>query len=597
MYQFSLLASALLSFSLIQIIFIIILLRQEPLRGAKELGYVILSFSFYTIGTSFEYMGTSLKQIMFWAHVQYIGLSWLPLFLVHFALVYFNITIGYKKAIYWCMAFFSTLFMSLQFTYNFHSLFYTDVIFNRIGNIAYLTFTPTLFYFLIKVYQGMAILVIYFLSGQMVLSGNREYQRRGALLMLATAFPAIGTIIYLMPIFEARIDFIPFTFIISSTILLYSYLKDSLFGPLPVAKRYIFESLDDGIIILDKEDCVIDFNLASLRYVPELNEIQIGSSIQDVFRKSKVYSTLASSNFYDSGVWDFTIEKEGSFSSSFYEIRVLPIHQGPTKGSSLLIRDVSESHLLQKALQESYDRLVELDNLKTMVIEVMSHDLRSPLVTMRGLRRLMASGALAKNPVIWKRSGDELDSLIDRADSLIFNLLSLTSSFDSSESLDLKVFTLQSILQHIEESVLRYSRKKEVEFEQHIEDDVLLVGSLDYARAIFRNIIENAIKYSPRKGRVVLTVDIEKEDIIVTVTDEGDGIPVQVLQAFEQDRWGVTTMGTNGEKGPGIGLYATKRFIQAQHGKLNIRKNSPMGTIIDFTIPRSKETKSGNEDD
>ena len=75
-------------------------------------------------------------------------------------------------------------------------------------------------------------------------------------------------------------------------------------------------------------------------------------------------------------------------------------------------------------MEDSFQKLVELNNLKTMVIEVMSHDLRSPLIAMRSLRNLMSNKTISYNSVIWKRSGDELDSLIDRVDSLHFQSFS-----------------------------------------------------------------------------------------------------------------------------------------------------------------------------
>ncbi len=594
MYQFSLLSSSLLTFSLVQIIFLIILLKQDPVRGAKELGYVIFCISLYTVGTSFEYMGTSLKQVMFWAHLQYIGLSWLSLFLIHFTFVYFNITIKHKRIVYSLLIFLSLLFMLMQFTYNFHSLFYVDVTFNTLGKISYLSFKPKLFYSLMNVYHGLSIFLIYYFSVQMMSSHNSPYKRRGTILMFAVASPAIASIIYQLPIYEARIDFVPFFFIFSSMVLLYSYLRDSLFGPLPVAKRIIFESLSDGILILDKNDSLIDYNLKSTDFIPELKDAKMGESIKEFFAKVPCFDAFTNSNFYQSGTWDFTVEKDNSFGrNSYYEVKVAPIDKGNTQGTSLTISDVSERYEMQKALKSSYDQLVELNSLKTMLIEVMSHDLRSPLVTMKSLRRLMASGTIAKSPVIWKRSGDELDSLIDRADSLIFNLLAMSSSFDDIENHPLKVISLESVLVNLEDAILRYAKRKDVSFVKNIEDDVLIVGSSEYLRAIFRNILENSIKYSPIHGTVLLNVSIEKEDIVVSIEDEGDGIPDEMLETFQQDKWGITRMGTNGEGGPGIGLYATKRFIHALHGVMNIQRKKPMGTIVVFSLPRALGPLSG----
>jgi len=588
LYQFSVPASALITFSLIQIIFMIILIRNAPERGARELGYVILSMTFYTIGTSFEYMSLDLSQIMFWVHIQYIGLSWISFFMIHFVIKYFDIRVPFKKVVYSFLALLSTLFMVMQFTYNFHPLFYTDVAFRQIGNIAYLSFTPKVFYFLIKILQVIALGLFYFFSVQMLVNHKQAYKRRAIILIIATIIPSVANIIYVLPLYTARIDFIPFSFIVSSLILLSSYYNDSLFGPLPVAKRLVFESLSDGIIILDKNDSLIDYNSKCSEYIPSLVNFKIGAPIQDYFAQIPCYDELSRAELYGSGEWEVMIEQCGAGDEkTYFEVRVLPIQTGTTKGTSILIRDVSERCVLQGALRDSFDRLVELDNLKTMVIEVMSHDLRSPLMTMKSLRRLMASGIIAKNPVIWKKSGDELDALIDRADSLIFNLLALTSSFDTPKEVSHQIVALESVLEDVEPAIMRYAKKKEVIYKKEVEDDVFILGVLEYLRAICRNIIENAIKYSHKGGVVLLDVKIETESVLISIYDEGDGFPPHVLSAFNEDKWGVTTMGTLGEKGPGIGLYATKRFIHAQKGSIHIKPNEPMGTVVEITIPRA----------
>ena len=116
---------------------------------------------------------------------------------------------------------------------------------------------------------------------------------------------------------------------------------------------------------------------------------------------------------------------------------------------------------------------------------------------------------------------------------------------------------------------------------------MLILGSSEYLQAICRNVLENAIKYSHKGEEVLLHVEIKKESVLISICDKGDGFAPHVLSAFNKDKWGVTTMGTYGEKGAGIGLYATKRYVQAQSGHIDIKPNKPMGTIVEITIPRA----------
>jgi signal transduction histidine kinase len=423
---------------------------------------------------------------------------------------------------------------------------------------------------------------------QMLVQHSHIYKKKAIIMLVVAIIPTVANILYVLPIYSARIDFIPFSIVGSSLVLFFSYVTNSLFGPLPFAKQLIFESLTDGIILLDRNDSLIEYNSKSSQYIPSLPNFSIGTPIQKVFAQIPSYNELTKMTFYESGERAVLIhEREDDEKDLYFEVRILPIKQGTTKGTSILIRDVSESHVLQKIVEDSLQKLVGLNNLKTMVIEVMSHDLRSPLIAMRSLRKLMSNGTIAHNSVIWKRSGDELDSLIDRVDSLIFNLLALTTTFDTSKEINQQVVALESVLKEIEPAIMRYVRKKGIIFKKNVEEDVLILGSSEYLQAICRNILENAIKYSPKGGFVLLNVEIQKESILISIHDAGDGFAPHVLSAFEQDKWGVTTMGTQGEKGAGIGLYATKRFIQAQRGNICIKQNEPIGTIVEITIPRA----------
>ncbi len=420
--------------------------------------------------------------------------------------------------------------MLIQFTYNFHSLFYADITFNQVGNVAYLSFTPKIFYYLVRIYQLLPLGLILYFSIQMFFQHSRIYKRKAIIIFLVAIIPIVANILYVLPIYSDRIDFIPFSIVGSSLILFFSYVTNSLFGPLPFAKQLIFESLADGIIILDRNDSFIEYNSKSSQYIPSLQNYDIGTPIQKVFKHIPSYNSLSNKTFYESGEWQVLIHEldHDNENDLYFEVRILPIKQGTTKGTSILIRDVTESHVLQKIVEDSYQQLVELNNLKTMVIEVMSHDLRSPLIAMRSLRNLMSNKTISDNSVIWKRSGDELDSLIDRVDSLIFNLLALTTMFDTPKEINRQVVALESVFKEIEPSIMRYVKKKGIAFKKEVEEDVLILGSSEYLQAICRNVLENAIKYSHKGGEVLLHVEIKKESVLISICDRGDGFAPHV---------------------------------------------------------------------
>ena len=117
--------------------------------------------------------------------------------------------------------------------------------------------------------------------------------------------------------------------------------------------------------------------------------------------------------------------------------------------------------------------------------------------------------------------------------------------FDISKGINHQVVALESVFKEIEPAIVRYVNKKGIVFKKEIEEDVLILGSLEYLQAICRNVLENAIKYSHKGGVVLLHVEIKKETILISIHDEGDGFAPHVLSAFKQDKWGVTHDGNS----------------------------------------------------
>ncbi len=595
MYRLTVPAVIILFVACIQLAFAAILVMQNRKRGERELAAVVLSLFFYSLGTGFNYMASSQEAMAIWMCLGNVGMPFLPFTLVRFISSYYNLSFTNSRLIHYFCAGFGFLIMVLQFTSSFHSFLYSDIVFSKMDGFSTLSMTPRLLYHLYWLFQIIASVTFIYVSLYMMLRGRRAYRKRGILLILAVLIPILADTAFLTGKNGAAVDPLPFAFILSTGILMYLHLSDSLFQPVPVENRHILSSLLDGIMLLDQKGIILDYNSKIREYIPEIEERHIGMDLVKAVSEVALLGEFTGEpmNQKEGEAFHVEIRKEDG-SSSFYEVRKFSVRNRPArKVSSLVIRDVSEQHRISVELKDRYDTLAEAEKLKSMVIDVMSRDLRSPMMMMKGLRQLMSSDLVEQNPTVWKQSGIELDGLIDRADSLISNLLTLNLSFEREEAYPVGAVDVESVFKEIHEALIRYALKKQVSYILEVEDEVLVHANHELLKHVLRNIIENGIKYSRAGDEVRARVLIGYAEVKVIVEDRGTTIDRETLKAFEQGRWAMANQGTSAEQGPGIGLFAARRFMDIQGGSLVVQQRNRGGTRVTVTLKRVLSDPAG----
>jgi signal transduction histidine kinase len=105
-------------------------------------------------------------------------------------------------------------------------------------------------------------------------------------------------------------------------------------------------------------------------------------------------------------------------------------------------------------------------------------------------------------------------------------------------------------------------------------------------RSIANNIIANAIKYSPLRGEIIVSFVEERDNFVFSVCDQGSGIHASVIKNLETQQELMSSYGTEGEKGTGIGLRIVKDFVHLHNGKIEFTANQPSGTIVTIYLPK-----------
>jgi signal transduction histidine kinase/HAMP domain-containing protein len=255
------------------------------------------------------------------------------------------------------------------------------------------------------------------------------------------------------------------------------------------------------------------------------------------------------------------------------------------KADLVTIHDITE----RKSAEE---KLIKLDQLKTDFVSTVSHELRTPLTIMREYASIISEEIPGKLNLEQREYLSIIEGNIDRLSGIIEDLLDISRIEAEKVVLKRELINLPSIINDV---VTQFKPKAD---EKQIELKTVFPLSLpplyidaDRIRQIFTNLIGNAIKFTPRNGRITAEITDEEKEIECRVTDTGIGIAPEnlerVFKRFEQfDR-----PEGSGAKGTGLGLAITEALIQLHRGRIWVESELNKGSKFIFTLPRYNPAK------
>ncbi|TMA10158.1 MAG: HAMP domain-containing histidine kinase [Deltaproteobacteria bacterium] len=242
---------------------------------------------------------------------------------------------------------------------------------------------------------------------------------------------------------------------------------------------------------------------------------------------------------------------------------------------------VKERERLLEQLQKERD-------FEAALIPKLSHDLRAPLNNLMGMASVADEEPKSLESLAWVR---EYHGLVWRGakdmNLLIENILENYRLKSGTVALKPSPVSLLPLLDEACQDFHYQARKKEITLVKDgpFEDLVLEADGVKVTR-IVQNLLGNAIKFSPKGGKVILRAKPGNGEITVQVIDEGPGIPAEQVSMLTQEVPTALRNETGGEnKGYGIGLKVVKEFVHLHGGRFWVEPNSPQGSQFCFTLP------------
>jgi signal transduction histidine kinase len=255
-------------------------------------------------------------------------------------------------------------------------------------------------------------------------------------------------------------------------------------------------------------------------------------------------------------------------------------------GQNLQILLGDEGFVGAQAVARDITRPREVDRMKDEFLSVVSHELRTPLTAVRGSLGLLASGKMGKLEERGQRMIEIAEQNSDRLVRLINDILDLEKIESGKEEMKREEVELARLVGEVLESMQPLAESAGVKLAAAAVAGVRVVADPDRILQVLTNLISNAVKFSMPGSTVSVRVEARRDDVLVSVRDEGRGIPSDKLEAVFERFQQVDSSDARQKGGTGLGLPIARSIVQLHGGRLWAESELGKGSTFSFTLPR-----------
>lgn len=236
-------------------------------------------------------------------------------------------------------------------------------------------------------------------------------------------------------------------------------------------------------------------------------------------------------------------------------------------------------------LKETQDALREEIATKNKFSSIIAHDLRGPLSTIHSIAKLMVE----ENSLFDKE--EMIASLRKIAEGTSGTFYLMENLFEWSRMQTCKLcihpekVRLKEMIEETVSQIQIIANQKNISIENKVEDKVWVRIDKLMINTVLRNLISNAIKFTPKLGHVSISAINQEDKVVVSVCDTGVGIAPELLPRLFSISENITTKGTENEKGSGLGLVLCKEFVEKNEGQIWVESEPGKGSEFKFSLP------------
>lgn len=254
------------------------------------------------------------------------------------------------------------------------------------------------------------------------------------------------------------------------------------------------------------------------------------------------------------------------------------------------LNDISE---LKKAEQELKNNNLELQKAnaeKDKFFSILAHDLRSPFNSIIGFSSILLEKVELNDFEDLSEYAGIIVNSSQKAMNLLTNLMQWTQSQTGRMIFNPEYFEIGDVVDEIILLFTEPSLQKSISIKKVLPSTLAIYADKAMIATIIRNLVSNALKFTTEGGIILISAEVNQNEIKVVVSDTGVGISSQVIEKLFRIDLNSSTIDTQGEKGTGLGLILCKEFIEKHGGEIWIESEPGKGSKFHFTIPVNANT-------
>jgi PAS domain S-box-containing protein len=359
----------------------------------------------------------------------------------------------------------------------------------------------------------------------------------------------------------------------------------------------LFNTVKDAIFIQDRDGVILEANLGAEKMY----------GYPSAYFKGKTPAAFSAYTTDDNKQIKNSFEKafQGEPQKlEFWGIRsngeIFPkeiyLYKGFFGGKDVVIamaNDITERKQTEAQFEAYTKQLQDLIETRDKIYSIVAHDLRSSFSSILGLSELLTED--------WKSIEDSRKQIFaknifiaaDGSYKLLQNLLDWSKNQSGILEYEPTLFDMCGVINEILSLYRIQSSQKNITILSEVITPTFVYADVNMVQSILRNLISNAIKFTPENGRVWVTIcdsKTENDDnmVCLSVHDNGVGISRERIEKLFDSKINSTTIGTANEQGTGLGILICKEMAEKNHGRLWVESEEGTGSTFSFTLPLTK---------